>query len=72
MALCLTKDLVSISDKFLVQSVVCCVLGAALLKLNKLFMVSASDCRQWKVSLLIFESNVRLSDSNCLSGPPRI
>ena len=62
MALCLTKDLVSISDKFLVQSVVCGVLGAALLKLNKLFMISTFDCSQRKVSLLIFESNVRLSD----------
>ena len=46
MALCLTKDLVSISDKFLVQSVVCGVLGAALLKLNKLFMISTFDCSQ--------------------------
>ena len=72
MALCLTKDLVSISDKFLVQSVVCGVVSAALLKLNKLFMVSTSDCRQWEVSLLIFESDVRLSDGYCLSGPPRI
>ena len=72
MALCLTKDLVSISDKFLVQSVVRCVLGATLLKLNELFMVSASYYCQWKVSLLIFESDVRLSDCNSLSGPPRI
>ena len=62
MALCLTKDLISIPDKFLVQSIVRGVLSAALLKLNKLFMISVSDCCQREVSLLIFESYVRLSD----------